>query len=277
MKVTWQKLEGVEVQVFQPDTPAKSAILFCPGFPGAGSTVFEQRHAGALTDEGFDVIVIHHKGTRINGGYAPGMINNSQRLQAAYRNRESHLGGGAAHITDWMKEPLVVLQTVGGKYDFIHVIGNSFGALSTLWSLTEPDAPIANVKSLLLYAGAQGMDDGPDGIMRIWKAEYINMPRIQDKVELNPAQEIVDHFAGLYKYLPRRVIDRLPESIRLTYLVVEKDEILRLYDTEAFDLAIGRRGKIVMDTVDHAWFDAGLLAHDTPNYGTQDLLNLIRG
>lgn len=276
MKVEWQIFDWVEVQVFKPDAPSRSAILFCPGFPGAGSVVFEQRHAGALTDAGCDVYVIHHKGTRTNGGYAPSVINNSSRLQQALENGEAHLGGGPATIDDWMIEPLVTLKHISSLYAHIHLIGNSYGALSSLWSLTEPDAPISNVRSLLLYAGAQGMDDGTDaGIMRIFKEEFINLPRITEKVELNPAKEIVATLKNVYKSLPSRVLEHLPESISLTYLVVEKDEILRLSDTEAFNAAIKGRGKIVVDTVDHAWPDAGLWAHDTPDFRTKDLLELI--
>ena len=79
-----------------------------------------------------------------------------------------------------------------------------------------------------------------------------------------------------YHALPDRV-KSLPEQIAITYLVVERDELLNVNDTKAFQAAIGGRGKIVMDAVDHAWPEQGLLAHDTPNYTTEDLLALIRG
>ncbi len=52
MKVTWHKFDGVEAQVFEPDAGSSAAILFCPGFPGMGATIFEQRHAAALVEEG---------------------------------------------------------------------------------------------------------------------------------------------------------------------------------------------------------------------------------
>ncbi len=273
MKISWQKFDGVEAQVFEPDAGASAVILFCPGFPGMGATIFEQRHAGALTGKGFAVWVIKHKGTKLSGGAAPAMVNNSGRLYEG----GSHIGSGPATIDDWMREPFKALKEINAKYDSIHVIGNSFGALSALWSMTEKDAAIGKVKSLLLYAGAQGVDNGdPECVMRVWKPEFIRLPRITDKVELNDVEEVVSILARTYKELPERV-KAFPENIKITYLVVEKDEILRLSDTEAFMAAIGGRGTIVMDSVDHAWPDQGLFAHDTPNYKTDDLLKLIRG
>ncbi len=277
MRVEWQKFGWVEAQVFKPETPARSVILFCPGFPGSGATVFEQRHAGALTEEGYDVIVIHHKGTKIAGGFGPHMVNNSARLQRGLKAGETHLGGGLADIAEWMVEPLHVLKDIAEKYDSIHVIGNSFGAISALWSLTEDGAPIEKVKSLLLYAGAQGLYTNNDGIGRKWSDEARVFPHVAPKIEFDMGKPFASVFRDVYEKIPGRVKERLPERIRLTYLVVEKDEILQLVDTEQFNDVIGGRGKIVMDTVDHAWPEAFLMAHDTPNYRTNDLLELIRG
>jgi len=273
MKVTWHKFNGVEAQAFEPDAGAQSVILFCPGFPGMGATIFEQRHAAALTDEGFAVWVIKHKGTRLTGAMAPVMVNNASRLQQG----GTHIGGGAARIDEWMVEPFKALKVLSTAYENIHVIGNSFGALSALWSMTQPAAAIHRVKSLLLYAGAQGIDDETeDSIMRIWQPAFLMAERITEKVELNDPFDVVATINEVYRDLPERVRD-LPKSIAMTYLVVERDEILRLADTEKFDKAIGGRGDIVIDTDDHAWPNHGLLAHDTPNFKTKDLLELIRG
>lgn len=241
-----------------------------------GGTVFEQRHAASLVEEGFAVYVVKHKGTKLSGAAAPILINNAARLMAGRRSNETHIGGGPAAIMEWMTEPLAALRALHTAYDSIHVIGNSFGALSALWSMTEQDAPLSKVKSLLLYAGAQGVDDGEYGIMRIWKPEFLMAARITDKVSLNDPFDVVKTLGDVYRVLPERM-KALPEHIDLTYLVVERDELLNIADTKAFQAAVGGRGEIVIDTVDHAWPDAGLLAHDTPNYTTDDLLALIRG
>lgn len=276
MKVSWQKFDGVEAQVFEPDAGAKAAILFCPGFPGMGGTVFEQRHAAAFAEEGYAVYVIKHKGIRIASGHAPVMINNGARLMEAHRNNEKHLGGGAATIDEWLSEPLRILPLIDKAHETIHVIGNSFGALSALWSLTEKGAPIDKVASILLYAGAQGVDDGTEYcIMRLWQPEFLMANRITDKVTLNDPFDMVATLKRTYGILPERV-KALPASIGITYLVVDRDELLNVGDSKAFQDAIGGRGTIVMDTVDHAWPELGLLAHDTADYRTDDLLGLIR-
>lgn len=277
MKVSWHRFDGAEAQVFEPDAGSNRVILFCPGFPGMGGTVFEQRHAAALVEEGYAVYVLKHKGTKLSGAFAPVLVNNGARLMSGRKILETHIGGGPATIMDWMTEPLKALQVLHTAYESIHVIGNSFGALSALWSLTEQGAPVSKIKSLLLYAGAQGIDNGEYGIMRIWKPEYLMVTRITDKVTLNDPFDVVKTLGDAYRVLPQRVNDNLPAQIDLKYLVVERDELLNLADTKAFQAAINGRGTIVVDTVDHAWPDAGLLAHDTPNYTTEDLLTLIRG
>jgi pimeloyl-ACP methyl ester carboxylesterase len=277
MKIHWEKFDGVEAQVFEPDAGAHAAVLFCPGFPGMGGTVFEQRHAGALTDEGYAVYVIKHKGTKLSGALAPALINNASRLMAGRKAGETHIGGGGATIEEWMVEPFKALKVLHMAYDAIHVIGNSFGALSALWSLSEQGAMISKVKSLLLYAGAQGVNDGTeDSVMRIWQPEFLMSTSITDKVSLNDPFDIVAMLGKVYLALPERV-KAMPESIALTYLVVERDEILRLSDTENFNAAIGGRGTIVINSDDRGWPEHGLLAHDTPDYKTEDLLQLIRG
>jgi len=277
MRVSWEKFDGVEAQVFQPVAGTRSVILFCPGFPGMGGTVFEQRHAAALVAEGYAVYVIKHKGTKLSGAMAPVLVNNAARMMEGRKTDEKYIGGAPATIEDWLEEPLKALEVLHTAYDNIHVIGDSFGALAALWSMTQEGAQISKVKSLLLYAGAQGVDDGSeDGIMRVWQPEFLMASRITDKVALNDPFDIVARLGKTYRSLPERV-KALPESIAMTYLVVDRDEILRKSDTEAFKEAIGGRGKIVIDTVDHAWPEHNLLAHDTPNYKTEDLLALIRG
>lgn len=124
MKVSWHRFDGVEAQVFEPDAGSNAVILFCPGFPGMGGTVFEQRHAAALVEEGYAVYVIKHKGTKLSGAVAPILVNNAARLMAGRKINESHLGGGAATVDEWMTEPLKALRVLNTAYDSIHVIGS---------------------------------------------------------------------------------------------------------------------------------------------------------
>lgn len=276
MRVTWQKFDWVEVQVFEPETPTNKAILFCSGLPGMGATVFEQRHAAALCGHGYCVLVIKHKGARLTGAFAPSFINNAARLMMGRVNNETHLGGGAANIQEWLDEPRHVLNVIANKFENIHLIGNSFGAISALYTLTHGDTNVSNATSILFMAGAQGVwADGDEiGIARIWKPAYLAMPHITQKVDISDPVGACERLREVYLELPEKV-KALPDHIRMTYLVVEQDEVLRVTDTQAFQAAIGGRGNIVMDRVDHAWPEAGLLAHDTPNFKTEDLMELI--
>ena len=277
MKVSWHKFDGVEAQVFEPDNGSNAVVLLCPGFPGLGATMFEQRHAAAFVAEGYAVYVIKHKGTRLNQPMSPVMINNAARLFEGRQKDETHIGGGPATIEEWFSEPLRALKVLHTAYDSIHVIGNSFGAVSALWSLSEKDAPVSKVKSLLLWAGAQGVDDGTEnGIMRIWQAAFLMDARITDKVTLNDPFDIVESFRGVYAILPERT-KNLPAHIQISMLVIERDEILRLADTQAFHKAIGGRGNITVNTEEKGFMEHGFMAHDSPMLKTEDLLGLIRG
>lgn len=278
MRVSWTVLKSdgrqVEAQIFEPDNSTGNLILFCPGFPGAGATLFEQRHAASLVAAGYTLAVLRHAGTRLDTAFAPMMVNNAERLMRGRKNGDTHLGGGPSTVQDWLNEPLTALKNLATRYENIFVIGNSFGALSALWSLTE-DAPLAKIRHLILLAGAQGIDDGSENcIMRIWKPDYLTIPRITEKVTLNNPDDSVAMLRECYQNLPGRV-KNLPDSISLTYLVVEKDELLHLSDTEHFRAAIGGRGSIVIDDIDQPHHEQGLLAHDTPDYPTENLLDLM--
>lgn len=278
MKVEWQKLDWVEVQVFKSETPSGHAILFCPGYPGLGGAMFEQRHASALTHEGYDLYVIHHKGTRTGGAMAPASINNGKRVQDAWENNENHIGGGAVTGEELLNEPSIALKAIADKYEAIHIIGNSFGALSSLWSLTSDGAPIDKVKSLVLLAGAQGINDGTDEcVMRLWKPEFMAQPRYTEQFEVKDIPGAIVTIKKAYDELPKRVMEKLPAHVKLTYVVIEKDEILRLSDTLAFQKAIEGRGEIIIDKEEQGFPAYMIGAHYTPNYKTRDLLKVIRG
>lgn len=282
MKTTWQTFSipdgrRVEAQVFEPLGDVRECILFCPGFPGLGATLFEQRHAATLVHEGYAVVVLRHAGIRLDGPTAPQMVNNAQRLMLARRKGEALIGGTPATMDTWLMEPYVALQTLAEKYAHIHVIGNSFGALSALWSLTEEGAALAPIKSILLQAGAQGIaDNTPLSIMRIWLPQFIEMPRITEKVSLESGLAVSATLKYAYEQLPARVASRLPSSIPITYLVVQNDEILTLADTERFKAAIGGRGEIVIDSIDRAHPTHGLMAHDMPDYPTEYFLDILQ-
>jgi hypothetical protein len=114
MRVHWRVFQHgdqhVEGQIWEPEQPTGRVILFCPGFPGAGATLFEQRHAATLTREGYAVVVLRHCGTRLDNPAAPMMVNNGERLFLGRRDNQTHLGGGPSTVEYWLSEPLTALK-----------------------------------------------------------------------------------------------------------------------------------------------------------------------
>lgn len=278
MRVHWQKFEQggqiVETQMFRSDAPVKKLVLFCPGFPGLGASMFEQRHAGELVRQGYDVAVIKHAGTRLDNPLSPATVNNAQRLADARKDGDTHLGGGPSTMVHWLNEPLIVLQNLHVNYAEILVIGNSFGAVSALWSLCQGEAPLQHVTKLLCYAGAQGVDNGAEGVMSIWQPIYLENPLFWNFVTLDSPQSIHDTLKAAYAYIADYA-PKLPETIDIQYLVVERDEILPLRFTQDFKAHMGGRGTIVMDDIDVAYPAYNMRAHDTPDYPTDKLLELL--
>lgn len=281
MRVHWTVFEDgdthVEGQIFEPELPTAKVILFCPGFPGMGAVHFEQRHAATFVQEGYAVVVLRHCGTRLDSPSAPAMVNNAARLRHARQHQQVYLGGAPSSVEYWLSEPLIALKTLTNVYEDIYVFGNSFGALSSLWSLTAPDAPLEKVRHLILVAGAQGVitDDPETDIMRIWKAEFMTAARVTDKVSFLSVDHDIETLRFVYQQLPERV-QRLPSVIAMSYIVVAQDEILKPGDAERFMAAIGGRGRIVADDLDKPYYDHGLMAHDMPDYPTERFLTLLR-
>ncbi|HEY8964241.1 MAG TPA: hypothetical protein VIN59_07255 [Alphaproteobacteria bacterium] len=280
MHVHWQTFEQdgqtVEAQVFHPDAPSQKLVLFCPGFPGLGAGMFEQRHAAELVEHGFDVVVIKHAGTRLDNPLTPSAVNNAARLAQGRKNKETHLGGGPSTLVKWLREPAIALQTLHVNYADIVVIGNSFGAVSALWSLTIGGAPTANIRTLLLMAGAQGLDNGPTGIMSIWQPTALSNPFIASVVTLDSPQSIHDTLKNAYADIADKAAS-LPDHIVLKYLCVTADEILPRRFTDDFRAHLNNRGEIIMDDIDQAHPECAMRAHDTPDYPTDKLLELLNG
>lgn len=281
MQVTWQIFEAdgqiVEAQFFAPDGKSDRLILMCSGFPGMGGTRFEQRHAAAFAQMGHTVGVIKHAGTRLDVPDSAYMVNNAARLMQARQNGEKHLGGGPSTLKAWLNEPRIILNALRDAFPRIDVIGNSFGAVSALWSLTREDAPLDKIRNLLFLAGAQGVDTDPmTGIMRIWNPAFLSAPVIWEKITLDTPLSINLSLKEAYGEIAQKA-GALPDTIAITYIVVTADELLKVSDTEAFRTTVmGGRGTVVLDQLDRAYPAHGLLAHDTPDYPTEKLMEYLK-
>lgn len=280
MRIDWHVYhhEGrsCEVQLWEPDGPCEKLLLFCPGFPGRGGTMFEQRHAATFVEAGYTVAVIKHAGTRLDGPDAPFIVNNGARLAKGRREKETHLGGGPSTMLNWLWEPHTALKALQPAFKQIDIYGNSFGAISMLWSLTRPDAYFDNIRTLACVAGAQGVDTDPiSGAMRVWSPMHLMNPIFWEKITLDDPNSIHDTMKIAYAEIAARA-PSFPAHVRLKYLVVMQDEILKLSDTQAFKKVMGDRGDIVIDDIDRAYPAMGFIAHDMADYPTEKLLELYQ-
>ena len=281
MQVTWQTFESngqiVEAQFYAPNGKSDRLVLMCSGFPGMGGTRFEQRHAAALAESGMTLGVIKHAGTRIDTPDGPFMLNNAWRLMQARAKGEKHLGGGPSTVANWLKEPQIILNALRDAFARIDIIGNSFGGVSALWSLIQSDAPLDKIQTLLFYAGAQGVDTDPvHGIMRVWNPAFLAHPALADKIDIDAPMSVNLTMKNAYEDIAAKAGD-LPAHINIKYLVVTGDELLKVGDSEHFrDKVMKGRGEIILDTISRAYPAHGLLAHDTPDYPTDKLMELLQ-
>jgi hypothetical protein len=170
-----------------------------------------------------------------------------------------------------------VLNQLRNAFDRIDVIGNSFGAVSALWSLVQPGAPVEKIGTLFLLAGAQGVDTDPmQGIMRIWNPAFLSAPVIWEKIELDSPISINQTLREAYADIAARAAN-LPESITIKYMVVTADELLKVSDSEHFrDKIMKGRGEIILNQTDRAYPAHGLLAHDTPDLTSEKLMEYLQ-
>jgi len=205
------------------------------------------------------------------------VLQGDGRLMKARQKGETHLGGGPSTMAAWLKEPQIVLDALRNAFARIDIIGNSFGAVAALWSLTQEDAPLDKIQSLLLYAGAQGVDTDPmQGIMRVWNPMFLAAPAIAERIEIDAPMTASMTMKDAYAHIAAKSGD-LPAHINLKYLVVTADEILKVSDSEDFrDTVMKGRGEIILNTTCRAYPAHGLLAHDTPDYPTEKLMELLQ-
>lgn len=285
--VEWKKFHtterSVEGRLFSPGYESGDLVLFCPGFPGGGATLYEQRHSENFTKEGFSQIVFRHNGTLLHGEYSDLMLNRRQFSQAMPHHLErQYLGEHLPTINEWLVEPQTVLEDVGCKYSNIYIYAHSFGAVAALNSLANLNdighPVIERIRVCICMAPALGTLEGDEteNIMRIWYPSYFDSAMIDDRVTFansNNAQGMMRH---VYQDLPSRIA-KLSSQLRLKMMHVAQDEFIREKDIRDFCKASGHQDSFMLDEIDHPIpTHGGMLAHDMPSYPTGLLLELIK-
>lgn len=268
-------------RIIHPAHESGDLILFCPGFPGGGASLFEQRHASQIIAENFVLAVLRHNGTFLDGAFAEEMLNSSQFPKAVPSALDRWIGGKPARFADWLMEPQTVLEDIATAFTNIYLIGHSFGclaALNALANLNENGHPaMGRVKSCLCLAPALGTLEGDDAnnVMHLWGDDALNDPSVLERVDLADGPEFARAILReVYETLPDRVV-ALPPQLDLIFVQVAHDEIVREKDVRNFMTACGR-GRFVLDEIDHPMRGHHPVnAHDMPIYPTELLLEQI--
>lgn len=262
--------------------PSGDLILYVPGFPGGGATLFENRFADLLRKEEYSQIVLRHNGTILNGKFSDFLLNREQFPHAIPHHDGAYLCGVPSSVAEWLVEPKTVLEDFGANYTNITVIGHSFGAVAALHSLAlmaeEGNPLVERVRSCICLAPAVGiLKDHEDDVMdTVWATEFLSNPELAEKIALNSPENIRADLIPVYQNLAERVSASL-KGIEKFFVHVERDEYLRYEDVDEFAKACGQNTHFVLDRFDRHDPRLPYDAHDMPNYPQQSLLDLIEG
>jgi len=160
--------DSTEVKLYMPENPNGEAIIFTPGYPGAESGRFEHSYAKKLIDEGYALSVVRHNSVSLDldGELAQNIINSPQRQQDAKEDDQHHIGPTKENGYTWddiNKGTIPVILAFAPRFTEIHMIGHSFGAASTMISLSEiykkePEI-LEKVGNFISLAGFLGRDE----------------------------------------------------------------------------------------------------------------------
>ncbi len=198
-------------------------IIFCPGFPGGGATLFEQRFADRLRVEEYSLLALRHNGTRLDSETADFMLNRRQFPKAVPFHDGQLIGGGTSSLAEWLTEPQTALESIGAEYTGITVIGHSFGAVTALNSLANLNEAghsiLERVRKCIFLAPAVGvLREHDDDVMdTLWNANFIASDMVTERVALNSPAEILQDLRCVYETLASRAA-QLPQEIRKIFV-----------------------------------------------------------
>jgi len=271
-----------EGRMIHSPTPSGQLVIYVPGFPGGGATLFENHFSDFLKDQQYNLVVIRHNGTRLNGDFSDDFLNREKFPKAIPYHDGDYIGGGSFSMMDWILEPETVLRDIGASFSNIVVVGHSFGAVCALYSLARiaesSSSILERVRTCVCLAPAVGLlkEHGEDIMETLWTPEFLNSSDVAEKVFLRDVEEARANLRAIYKDLPHQVSGLL-RDVRKVFVHVERDEYLRHNDVEEFMLSCGENSQMFVDRFDRHDPRLKYDAHDMPNYPQQLLLDMIVG
>lgn len=283
--VTLQTKSGVvEGKIYLPIKETGKFVLFEPGFPGGGSTQFEQLWISKLLENGYAIFLARHNGTLINGKFSENYLNCKERQVLGMELKQEVLGTKFKNtITDWLNEPLVALEIFAPHFSQIVLCGHSFGPLALIHSLikfaeSEPKM-CKKINRLVSLSGSVGrFRSNNHPFLKVWY-DHLNTEWARERVQIGDAKLNTDIFYDAHEYIHKN-ISKIPNDMEFIAVVpwgdTEKstDEIVNPIESLDFISSLGK-GYLIIDKKEFGDKKTGRMAHDMESLSSEDLLNFV--
>ena len=274
----------VEGKIYLPVKGNEKLILFEPGFPGGGSTQFEQLWLTKILEKGYAVFLARHSGTLMDGKYSANYLNCNERQELGRNLKQKVLGGKSDNtIADWLNEPLVAMELLVPHFSQITLCGHSFGPLALVHSLiryakSNPDMckKVNRVVSLSGSVGRFRNDKHP--FLKVW-FDHLNTEWARERVQIGDAKVNTDIFYKAHFYIHEKVTE-IPNHIEFILAVpwgdtdIYTDEIVQPIESLDFISSLGM-GYLIIDKKEFGDKKTGRMAHDMEALSDDDLLNFV--
>ena|SRR3989344_427278 len=274
VKSFWVMLKSktgvVEGKLFLQKDRSK-LIIFEPGFPGGGSTQYEQLWLEKTLKNGYSIFLARHGGTLIHGTFSKSYINCTERQKLKAIDGLHVLGNKKDYsIADWLIEPLIALEVLTPHFSEIVLCGHSFGPLALIYSLlkfvkAEPKLASKICRIVSLSGSIGRVRNYDNSILKIWH-DHLNTEWAKERVELGDAKINTDIFGEAHKIVNEKALF-IPKNI--TFIAVtpygdtEKsiDEIVEPMESIDFINSLGR-GYFIVDKTEWSDKKSGRMTHD---------------
>lgn len=278
------KSGSVEGKIHFPSKESDKLVIFEPGFPGGGSTQFEQLWLDKILKNGFTVFLIRHNGTIINGKFSDNYLNCPQRQKQALKSGQKLLGvKKSITLSDWLIEPKIAVEALGLNFKEINLVGHSFGPLaliSSLIDLAADNSPfVQRIVRVVSLAGAIGRARGKDDPkLAIW-FKHLDTDWARQRVLIGPAKKNTDLFAKAHNEIHDQVgkFPKHVEFIGVTPLGDKAgtiDDLVQSIETVEFIASLDR-GYLVLDKIEFSDTKSGRMAHDMENLKAEILVKYL--
>lgn len=278
------KSGSVEGKIHFPSKVSDKLVIFEPGFPGGGSTQFEQLWLDKVLKNGFTVFLIRHNGTIINGKFSGNYLNCPERQNQTLKSGQKILGPKKSiSISDWLIEPKIAVEALGLNFKEIYLAGHSFGPLALISSLIDLAVDnshfVQRIVRVVSLAGAIGRARGEkDSKLEIWH-KHLDTDWARARVKIGPAKKNTDIFAKAHNKI-HDFVHLFPshvEFIGVTPLGDKAgtiDDLVQSIETVEFIASLGR-GYLILDKIEFSDDKSGRMAHDMENLKAGTLVQYL--